>query len=51
MILPLLPMRFLITANITSVMTPVLAWRIAPYLCIAAVILFIYTLSPAIQVC
>jgi len=48
MILTLALMHFLITVNITSVMTPVLGWNIAHYLCTAAVFLFIYTLSPGV---
>lgn len=50
MILPLALMHFLITVNITSVMTPVLAWKTALNLSTAAVFLFIYTLTPVIQV-
>lgn len=51
MILSLALMRFLIAVNITSVTTPVLTWKVSPYLSTAAVFLFMYTLSLVIQVC
>lgn len=40
---------FLFTVNIPSVMIPVLAWKISPYLCTAAVILVPYSQSPELD--